>query len=51
VLETFLIHSIFNFMGLNTDLNTASNWNSTNNEQQNIILWRHFGKDSLKSIH
>jgi hypothetical protein len=47
----FLIYSIFNFMGLNIELKTDLNCNSTHNEQQTIILQRHFGKDSSKSIH
>jgi hypothetical protein len=47
----FLIYSIFNFMGLNIELKTDLNCNSMNNEQQTIILQRHFGKDSSKSIY
>jgi hypothetical protein len=36
---------------VNTDLKAEWNWYSTNNEQQNAILWRHFVKNSSKSIH
>jgi hypothetical protein len=38
-------------MGPTIDIKTDWIWYSICNEQQNVILQRHFGKDSSKSIH